>query len=180
MYNIFFNRNFVCIAVIFLIVSCDSHPTKKSTYINKNYDGFTIAEIEWQGTPLSQEIEKHAQLAKGLGLNVFIQITAQWCSPCKRLRAKTEEPLMKQAYHGTYIIRLDRDEWEQDFAEIGVIKTPLPIFWELGDDLKTTDYALNGNYWKEITPAALSPILKAYFSGRARQYLSEKPKANDL
>lgn len=169
--------SFRIIFILFLstfLLGCDSHPTPKSNYSNQNYENFTIVEIEWDDVPLKQVIQNHYQLALSKNQKVFIQITAEWCSPCIRLRKKTNDPLMKSAYQGTYIIRLDRDEWEQDFSEIGIKKTPIPIFWELGSDnenLKVTNYALDGNYWKEITAEALSPVLKAYFSGDARPFI---------
>ena len=167
-----------------ILLGCDSHPTTKSNYINKSYDGFTIAEIEWKDIPLKQVISNHYKIASEKNQKVFIQITAEWCSPCKRLRKKSEEPLLQKAYQGTYIIRLDRDEWGKDFAEIGIKKTPIPIFWELGGtevSPKVTKYVLDGNYWKEITAEALSPIFKAYFSGSARPFLiPQKPKTNNL
>ncbi len=181
-------RLFFALLLILGLSSCDSHPTPKSNYSDKIYDGFTIVEVEWDGIPLKEVIQKHYELAKTKHQKVFIQITAEWCSPCKRLREKTNDPLMQKAYQGAYIIRLDRDEWEQDFPELGIKKTPIPIFWELKDqqsglqvDLKVTDYSLDGNYWKEITAKRLSPILSAYFSGKARIYItSQKTKTNDL
>lgn len=174
MFSHFFYRIVFIFILSVCLLSCDSHPTQKSKYTNQSYDGFTIVEVEWDGIPLKQVIQTHYQLALSKNQKVFIQITAEWCSPCKRLRTKTKDPLMKKAYQGTYIIRLDRDEWEKDFAEIGIKKTPIPIFWELGDDnknLTVTNYALDGNYWKEITAEALSPVLKAYFSGDARPFI---------
>ncbi|MFT6734953.1 MAG: thiol:disulfide interchange protein [Polaribacter sp.] len=184
LFNHLFFRTVFLSLLIALLLSCDTHPTTKSNYTNQNYDGFTIVEVEWDDVPLKQVIQTHHQLASNKNQKIFIQITAEWCSPCKRLRTKTEDPLMKSAYQGVYIIRLDRDEWEKDFAELSIKKTPIPIFWELNDDpnnLKVTNYTLGGNYWKEITAKALSPLLKAYFSGQARPFIENKQsKASDL
>ncbi len=166
-------KRLAAIVLLLNLVSCDDHTTDKYFYHSNDYDGFTIVELKWDGIPLKQEIKNHWMIAKQKKQKVFIQITAQWCSPCKRLRKKTEDPLLMDAYQGTYIIRLDRDEWEKDFTEIGVKKTPMPIFWELGEDMRVTSYVLDGNYWEEITAETLAPVLKPYFSGAARKYIQK-------
>jgi thiol:disulfide interchange protein len=39
----------------------------------------------------------------------FLELTAEWCAPCKALRASFDDPLMQDAFAGTYIIQVDVD-----------------------------------------------------------------------
>ena len=166
-------RNICGLFLLLTLVSCDEHSTKKYFYESKNYPDFTIVELEWDGIELTKEIVKHHGIAKQRNQKLFLQMTAQWCSPCKRLRKKTEEAPLMKAYSGTYIIRLDYDEWKIDLNSIGLTKVTVPSFWELGQDNVATNYSIDGNYWKEITAEAMAPILTHYFSGEARKFIEE-------
>jgi len=166
---------FVAVIAI-LLFGCSEHSTDKYFYHSKDYPNFSVVELQWEGETLANEISKHASIAQNRGQKVFLQMTAQWCSPCKRLRRKTEEAPLMAAYKGTYIIRLDYDEWKIDLAGIGLNKAPIPSFWELGTNHKVTDYFVDGNYWKEITAEAMAPILSNYFSGNAREVLQDRKK----
>lgn len=160
-----------------LLLGCSEHSTEKYFYQSKDYPHFTIVELEWSGVTLSKEIAKHAKMAIQRDQKVFIQMTGEWCSPCKRLRKKTEEKPLMAAYIGTYIIRLDYDEWKVDLPQLGLKKVPVPSFWELGKDNRVTEYYINGNHWQEITAESMAPILTNYFSGAARQYINNAKKS---
>ncbi len=164
------------LVISLFLFGCDEHSTDKYFYQSKDYANFSIVELKWNGLGLSQEIAKHAKIAKQREQKVFIQMTGEWCSPCKRLRKKTEESPLKTAYAGTYIIRLDYDEWKVDMAQLGLVKAPVPSFWELGDNHQVTDYFINGNGWPEITAESMAPILSAYFSGDARPHIEGAEK----
>jgi thioredoxin-related protein len=164
---------FIFITLFLFLQACSERETDKYFYESKEYADFTIIELPWNGMSLLEELQKHQGLANQKNQKVFLQLTGQWCSPCKRLRKKTEEEPLMDAYRGTYIIRLDYDEWKVDFATIGLKKTPVPSFFELGVNNQVTNYYIDGNSWKEITADAMAPILKPYFNGMARPYIQD-------
>lgn len=166
----------ILLVVSFFLLGCDEHSTEKYFYQSKDYPNFSIVELEWSGVALSEEMAKHAEIAKQRQQKVFLQMTGEWCSPCKRLRGKTEVQPLKEAYAGTYIIRLDYDEWKIDMAQLGLQKAPVPSFWELGQNNQVTSYYINGNGWPEITAESMAPILATYFSGAAREYVDSADK----
>ncbi len=169
-------RLFLLLFGLMFLSSCSEHSTDKYFYQSKDYPLFSVVELEWDGVPLAKEIVKHVQIATDREQKVFIQMTGEWCSPCKLLRKKTEQPLLMEAYKNTYIIRLDYDEWKVDLAQLGLKKAPVPSFWELGENNKVTQYYINGNGWPEITAESMAPILKSYFSGEARAWVESADK----
>src|SRR5262245_56525968 len=59
----------------------------------------------------------------------FVQITAEWCGPCKKLRASLGDPLMQDAFAGTYIIRVDADAWKKQLEKAGFDAQAIPVFY---------------------------------------------------
>ena len=59
----------------------------------------------------------------------FLQITAEWCVPCKKLRASLGDPLMQDAFAGTYIIRVDADAWKTELKKAGFDHPAIPVFF---------------------------------------------------
>ncbi|MBV1908235.1 MAG: thioredoxin family protein [Kangiellaceae bacterium] len=162
--------------LILFVAACSDHATDKYFYESKNYPEFSIVELKWDGLSLTNEIRKHSAIAKTRNQKVFLQMTGEWCSPCKRLRKKTEKNALMEAYRGTYVIRIDYDEWENDLAQIGLNKAPVPSFWELGENNMVTSHYTNGNHWPEITAEVMGPILKLYFSGEIGEQTLEAQK----
>src|ERR1041385_3199513 len=75
--------------------------------------GFTIVRLHPGDGDLQTMLSGEAQKATSLGQMPVVEFDATWCPPCqaidKAIKAKNE--LMLKAYSGTYIIKLDVDEW---------------------------------------------------------------------
>ncbi len=125
---------------------------------------FTILEENKSSTPLLTLMQKHVKKAQELKQKLFIQITATWCGPCKRLQAAMPNKLMQEAFAGTYIVKLDADEWEDDFAQINIKINAVPVFFKVDTNGKATDYSINGGAWAEDIAKNMAPPLKAYFN----------------
>lgn len=117
------------------------------------------------GASLKELIVGKLQDAKTENLKAFIQITAEWCTPCKKLRASMNHKLMQSAFSGAFIIRIDADEWEKELPSIGINVQAVPVFFEVGNDGKVTSYTINGGAWGEDIPENMAPPLAEYFRG---------------
>jgi len=113
--------------------------------------------------PLKEIVLDNVKIAKAENLKAFIQITAEWCTPCKKLRAVMNHKLMQSAFNGVFIIRIDADEWEKELPSIGIEVEAVPVFFEVGSNGKVTDYTINGGAWGEDIPENIAPPLAAYF-----------------
>lgn len=108
-----------------------------------------------------------AVTAAARSLKPFVYATAKWCAPCKKLNASLDDPRMKDAFKGTYVVKLDIDEFdEKALGAIGVRVRAVPTFFELGEGGAPTGRMLVGD-WGPDVPENMAPALKRFFSGRA-------------
>jgi thioredoxin-related protein len=143
------------IAVLFMyMVSCISMA-----------DDFTVIDLA-PAENLDIEIKAHVLTAKSLGQDIYLQLTAEWCTSCKRLSRSLNEPLMRDALMGVYVVRIDVDYWKDELSKIGAQYLGTPLFYEIADNGMVTANHVSGLYWDEDTPEKMAPILKAYFSGK--------------
>ena len=94
----------------------------------------------------------------------FLQITAEWCVPCKKLRASLGEPLMQDAFAGTYIIRVDADAWKKELKKAGFDHPAIPVFFAVDASARPTGAKIDGGAWGEDIPPNMAPPLKQFFA----------------
>jgi hypothetical protein len=70
---------------------------------------------------------------------------------------------MVDAFQGTYIIRLDLDEWKGRLSDSGFLVPGVPMFFELGADGRQTGRILTGAAWGEDIPENMAPPLGEFF-----------------
>jgi hypothetical protein len=104
-----------------------------------------------------------AVTATARGLKPFVYATATWCEPCKKLNASLSDPRMKDAFKGTYVVKLDIDEFDaKALGGLGVRVRAVPSFYELGADGTPTGRMLVGD-WGPDVPENMAPALKGFF-----------------
>jgi hypothetical protein len=82
------------------------------------------------------------------------------------LDTKPADPLLLREFAGTYLIRVDVDRWQPEFASVGIPEAgQIPAFFALDTTGKTTA-ALPGDQWSEITPKGLQSV-QAFFQAHA-------------
>ena len=121
--------------------------------------------------PASGELEKvlPAEVAKARAqqLAPYVEIGAEWCKPCKQLEASMNDPRMKDAFNGTYVIRLDVDDWAGSLSTFDLEPTVIPVVFEVDAHGKSTGRSINGNDWGATTAENVAPQLKAFFAKSA-------------
>lgn len=125
--------------------------------------GFTLVDVSSNDGALLLQLQQHVIQAKALGQRPFVQITALWCGPCRRLRDSMDDALMQEAFHGTYILRLDIDEWRTQFNQIGLAPEHVPAFYALDAQAQARGEGITGAAWGEDVPQNMAPPLKAFF-----------------
>ena len=131
-------------------------------------DSFTIVRLHPEDGDLKAMLTSEAQKAIALGQMPVVEFDAAWCPPCQAIDQglKEKNQLMLDAYAGTYIIKLDVDEWgwensphhEFDFDGI-------PVYFKLDADGKPTGETVDGNAWGENIPENMAPVMDKFFHG---------------
>ena len=135
---------------------------------NDTLIGFTEVRLHPADGKLDEMLAVEAEKAATVGLLPVVEFDADWCPPCvainKHLDAKNE--LMLNAYDGTYIIKLDVDEWGWDGGRIeNFTFSAIPIYFKLDGQGKQTGESVDGGAWNEDIPVNIAPVMNTFFHG---------------
>jgi thiol-disulfide isomerase/thioredoxin len=130
--------------------------------------GFTIVRLHPEDGDLQEMLADEAQKAFALGQMPVVEFDATWCPPCQAIDAaiKAKNELMLNAYKGTYIIKLDVDEWAwgvngvQDFRFDGI-----PVYFKLDSEGHQTGEVIDGGAWGADIPENIAPFMDEFFHG---------------
>jgi thiol-disulfide isomerase/thioredoxin len=114
---------------------------------------------------LASLLAAYAGRAAELGRNPFVEFSAAWCPPCVALAENLDDPRIVEAFRGTYIIRLDYDEWKDRLSGTGFTVVGVPTFFELDGSGNPTGRIITGTAWGEDIPENMAPPLRAFFRG---------------
>ena len=125
-----------------------------------------LVDLDYGNGPLGTQLHSEAHKAQVLGLKPYAEFTATWCPPCQAIAQSLSEnnPLMVDAFTGTYIIRIDVDIWDEtEWEEAGFELEYIPIIFRLDAEGKPTGDFIDGNAWGENIPENMAPPLKEFF-----------------
>jgi thiol:disulfide interchange protein len=130
--------------------------------------GFTIVRLHPQDGNLQTMLTQEAKKAVKLGQMPVVEFDATWCPPCQAIDKwiKAKDKSMLEAYAGTYIIKLDVDEWAatnggiQDFKFEGI-----PVYFKLDAEGHPTGEVIDGGAWGEDIPENIAPPMDKFFHG---------------
>ena len=108
------------------------------------------------------------QKAEALGQMPVVEFDATWCPPCQAIDAAIESKneLMLNAYKGTYIIKLDVDEWGWKNGKVQSFSfDAIPIYFKLDSEGQQTGEVIDGGAWGEDIPKNIAPVMDEFFHG---------------
>ena len=154
---------------LLILVACDDG--KAST---ESPDGDTKAEAKpaaeaWSkvaaGASLAGKIKARVADAEKAKLKPVVYVGATWCEPCLAIKKHRDDPRMKEAFTGVAIIEVDMDQWKSEqFAELNMKPSAIPVFYAVGSDGKATGKEIDGGAWGDNIPENMAPPLKRFFS----------------
>ncbi len=110
-------------------------------------------------------LKTEALKAQAMGLKPFAEFYATWCPSCMKIEKslKNDDPLMVDAFSGTYIIKLDVDSWRKYLDASPFEFEYIPIFFRLDENGEPTGDWMDGASWSDDTPESMAPALKELF-----------------
>jgi len=128
-------------------------------------DSFTLVFLHPSHGDLGALLAVHTQRAAELERRPFVEFSADWCPPCIALANSLTDDRMVEAFRGTYLIRLDIDEWKGRLSSTGFVVIGVPTFFELDSYGLPTGRMLTGAAWGRDVPENMAPPLKEFFEG---------------
>lgn len=147
-------------------------PTKSMQQIGNPQEvtstGFTTVRLHPGDGDLQAMLAQEAHRATALSLMPVVEFDATWCPPCQVIDEglRTSNELLLDAYAGTYIIKLDVDEWGwgnsdlHDFDFDGI-----PVYFKLDAQGQPTGKTIDGNAWGDNIPENIAPPMDEFFHG---------------
>jgi len=168
------NKKIMLFVVGLSLLACNFlfPPTQPASQTGDSEDptptGFTIVRLHPQDGDLQTMLAEEAQKAAALDQMPVVEFDATWCPPCQAIDTalKSGDELMLNAYSGTYIIKMDVDEWGwsdrgvQDFRFDGI-----PVYFKLDAQGHQTGEVIDGGAWGEDIPENIAPIMDKFFHG---------------
>ena len=130
------------------------------------YGTFTIVRIHPQNGEMQSMLAIEAEYAVSQGLMPVVEFDATWCPPCQAIdkAIKSKNKLMMDAYSGTYIIKLDVDEWGWKNGKVKNFRfSGIPVYFKLDEKGKQTGDVIDGGAWGEDIPENIAPVMDKFF-----------------
>ena len=149
-----------------------ARPTEAASQPNDPQDlapiEFTIVRLHPEGGVLQTMLADEAQKAEALGQMPVVEFDATWCPPCQAIDAaiKSKNELMLKAYSGTYIIKLDVDQWGWGDSRLHDFRfDAIPVYFKLDSEGRQTGEIIDGGAWGPDIPENIAPVMDEFFHG---------------
>lgn len=128
--------------------------------------GLMFVELDPDAGPLRTQLVAQFKRAREAGRAPFVELYGNWCEPCRMLRASLTDPLMQDAFHGTYVVLVDTSKFEVPLQDRswggGQDAYSVPAFYVIEED-GTAGAFIDGHAWGPNVPDEMAPPLRAFF-----------------
>jgi thiol:disulfide interchange protein len=176
------NKKITLILITIFLLACNAllprtteldpfAPAPTESGVQSTSDSFVTVRLHPKDGDLQTMLAQESQKAAALGLMPVVEFDATWCPPCQAIDEglKSRNELMLNAYAGTYIIKLNVDEWGwvdgkvQNFHFDGI-----PVYFKLDAQGQQTGEVIDGNAWGDNIPENIAPPMDKFFHGANR------------
>jgi len=126
----------------------------------------TVVDVALGVASLANELRHQHAEATAHGERLLVQTTSsgQTCAACQGVAAALSDPRMQTALDHVRLVRVDREPFEEDLAELEIPSRPWPGFFLVDSNLRVTD-GINGGEWEDDVAANIAPVLGPFVRG---------------
>lgn len=124
----------------------------------------TVVDIALGVSSLSSELRQQHAEASAHGERLLLETTSGDCAPCQGVATALSDPRMQNALDHVRLVRVDREPFEEDLAELQIPSRPFPGFFLLDSDLRVSD-GINGGEWDDDVAINIAPVLGPFVRG---------------
>ena len=132
-------------------------------------DAFSLVVLHPLQGDLPALLSAHAERAAEMDRRPFVEFTASWCPSCVLLERSLDDERMIEAFRGTYIMRMDIDEWKSRLGRTGFVVLGVPAFFEVGSGGEASGRSITGAAWGPDIPENMAPVLGEFFREGAEE-----------
>ena len=124
----------------------------------------TVVDVAAGVPSLAKELDAQRTAAASHGERMLVETITGSCSPCQGLSKALGDAAMQRALRSVRLVRIDRDQFEEDLDELEIPSRPWPSFFLLDSDLRVRD-AIDGDEWDDDIAANMAPVLGSFLRG---------------
>jgi hypothetical protein len=111
------------------------------------------------------QLSEAVGLAATLHQRPYVELTSRVCAACHWLEHGLTESSVKQAFAGTYVIRIDVDRWQGrlDGTGLDCHSGPMPAFVALGPQGRPFGEWADPDDWRTDVPQSAAATLAVFF-----------------
>jgi hypothetical protein len=128
---------------------------------------FTVVALRIDDGRLGPQLALAARRAAAVNQTPFVELTSRWCRACHWLDRGMSDPAMARAFGGTYIVRVDVDQWRGRLEGSGLDyhAGPIPAFVALSPNGAPAGDWADPRAWGSEVPQLAAPVLADFFHG---------------
>jgi hypothetical protein len=124
----------------------------------------TIVDVAAGVASLARELKDQRSLAEAHGERMVVETIASSCPPCDGVASALGDPRMQDALKHIRLVRVDRDQFQDELDELSIPSSPYPGFFLLDSSLNVTD-GINGGEWDADVAINIAPVLGPFVRG---------------
>lgn len=124
----------------------------------------TVIDIAPGIASLSHELQQQRTAAAAHDQKLVVETVRTPCEPCEAVAQALGDPRMQKALVGVRLVRVDRDQFQEDLAELKIPASRVPGFFLVDSDLRVLD-TIAGDEWDDDVPANIAPVLGSFVRG---------------